>query len=179
MARNITPQTGNHIVCCCSDCQQFAGFLDGANEQHIIDEFGGTQIYQTSQSQVVISDGEENLRCLRLTPKGLYRWYAGCCNTPIGNTMNAKMAFVGLIHNFIDNKDENRENLGPIRAYVQVQDATSKPDYPFSSEKVSLGILFRIIRKLLVWKVRGMGQPSCFFDKQGKSVVKAVILNQD
>lgn len=176
-AKNITPRNGNHLVCCCSDCQRFAHYLDENNEHHIVDEFGGTRIYQTSQSQVSISQGSEHVRCLRLTPKGLYRWYTECCNTPIGNTMNAKMAFVGLIHNFIVIPDNPKISLGPILGFVQTNDAVVQPDYPTSSEKVPLRLLLRIIRKLLVWKMRGMGQPSCFFDIQGKALVKPIIVN--
>lgn len=38
----------------------------------------------------------ENLACLRLTDKGLLRWYSTCCQTPIGNTSaNWKISFVG------------------------------------------------------------------------------------
>ncbi len=45
--------------------------------------------------------------------KGLMRWYASCCNTPIGNTMaTSAMPFIGLIHACID---APTGALGPIR----------------------------------------------------------------
>ena len=33
----------------------------------------------------------------------MIRWYAGCCKTPIGNTLeNHKISFVGLLHNCLE-----------------------------------------------------------------------------
>mgnify|MGYP001076112713 CR=1 FL=1 len=54
-ARDITPNSGNHVVCCCIDCQAFANYLDKGDT--VLDECGGTRIYQTSQSQVKIGQG--------------------------------------------------------------------------------------------------------------------------
>lgn len=190
-ATDITPSGGNRVVCCCSDCQAFANHLDYGSET--LDEFGGTDIYQTSQSQLQITQGQDRLQSLRLTKKGLLRWYASCCNTPIANTMNAKMPFVGIIHTFMDtsytdseytdsdigsNFDKaNRESiLGPVSAYVQTQHAIGTPDYPGHSEKFPLGITARIILKMLIWRVRGKHKPSAFFTDSGQPVAKPVVV---
>ena len=66
-----------------------------------LDAAGGTRIYQLPPANVQITGGQENLACLRLKEKGLIRWYAKCCNTPIGNTVSKSMPFIGLIHTFI------------------------------------------------------------------------------
>lgn len=171
-AKDITPDSGNRVVCCCDDCQAFAQFL--GQEASVLDEFGGTEIYQTSQSQVSITQGRDQLKSLRLTPKGLLRWYAGCCNTPIGNTMNAKMPFIGIIHNFMDISDRNT-TLGPVRAYVQTQHAKGTPDYPHHSAKFPLGITARIIRKILIWKIQGKNKPTEFFKDDGRPISKPLI----
>ena len=171
-ATNITPSSGNRVVCCCKDCQQFAHHLECGDE--VLDQYGGTEIYQTSQSQVDIQDGADQLRCMRLSAKGLLRWYTGCCNTPVGNTMNASMPFVGVLVVFM--KDAQRESvLGPVRAYVQTQYATGHPDYPHMAEKFPLGITLRIMRKMLGWKLRGMHKPSVFFNNNGTPVSEPVI----
>ena len=87
----------NRGTCYCKDCQAFAYFLGRA--ERILDERGGSDIVQTSPQAVQFTRGAENLACVRLTPKGLMRWYARCCNTPIGNTLsNYRMSFVGLLH---------------------------------------------------------------------------------
>lgn len=172
-AVNITPSSGNRVVCCCKDCQQFANKLERGSE--VLDKFGGSEIYQTSQSQVSIDAGADQLRCIRLSPKGLLRWYTGCCNTPVANTMNASMPFVGVLAIFM--KDINRDEvLGPVRAYVQTQYAIAEPDYPHSSKKFPVGITLRIMRKILGWKIRGMHKPSAFFDESGAPTSKPAIL---
>jgi len=173
--KNATASSGNHVMCCCSDCQKFAQYLN--QESNVLDQFGGTQIYQTSQSQVTIEEGADQLRSMRLTPKGMLRWYSGCCNTAIGNSMNASVPFFGIIHSFI-NVENKTEQFGPVRAYVQTKDATETPDYPFHSEKYPIGITLRIARKMISWKLRGMHKPTVFFDSEGKPVSKPVIAGE-
>ena len=89
-------KSGNRLICCCHDCQAFVESL-GAGED-ALDAHGGTDIFQTSPSSVKIEQGIDQIRCLKLTEKGTDRWYAGCCNTPIGNTRGAGLPFVGLIN---------------------------------------------------------------------------------
>lgn len=176
VALNVTPETGNRVVCCCDDCQKFAAHLN--READILDEFGGTDIYQTSQSQIKIDSGAEQIRCLRLTHKGLYRWYTECCKTPIGNTLSSGFPLIGVIHNFMNIEDGRDTVLGSVRAYVQTQHARGTPNYPNASEKFPMGITLRIMRKMLVWKIRGMNRPSVFFAENGKASVKPIILEE-
>ncbi len=171
-ATQVSASSGTRVVCCCSDCQAFAHFLDRAADT--LDPYGGTDIYQMSQSQLAISQGLDNLQSMRLTPNGLLRWYTRCCNTPIGNTLNAKMPFVGVIHTFMDIPGVDR-TLGPVRAYVQTQHAMCSPDYPRHSKKFPLGITARIIRKMLMWKIQGKQKPSVFFTAGGEPVVQPII----
>ena len=174
-ASNVTPSSGNRVVCCCSDCQAFALHLGADTDT--LDEFGGTEIVQMSQSQVSIQRGQDNLRSMRLKKKGLLRWYTSCCDTPIGNTMSASMPFVGVIHTFID--EANRDSvLGPITAVVQTQHARGVPDYPKHSAKFPLGVTAKIVGKMLVWKLQGKHKPSVFFGGDGRSVVKPIILDE-
>src|SRR4051812_24670077 len=80
-ASNVSPRTGNRLICMCDDCQAYAHHLGRADD--ILDAYGGTDIFQLTPSQVVISSGRDRMRCVRLTDKGILRWYAGCCNTPM------------------------------------------------------------------------------------------------
>ena len=169
-ALDLTPNNGNRIVCCCDDCQAFANHLTG--EVDVLDEFGGTEIFQTTQSQVKIDKGAEHLCCIRLRPKGLNRWYTHCCQTPVANTMGATMPFAGLIHNFINLNDERDKILGPIRGFVQTQHALGEPTYPQPAKKFPLGLTLRMIRKMLMWKLKGKQSPSAFFDENGNAITK-------
>ena len=180
-AVDVTPSSGNRVICCCSDCQAFANHLKTDSEKHgateTLDKFGGTELFQMSQSQLKINQGHEHLQSMRLSKKGMLRWYASCCNTPIGNTMNAKMPFVGVIHSFTDVPDREAV-MGPMRAVVQTQHAIGEPDYPSHSAKFPIGITFRIMQKLLVWKIQGKQKPSVFFGDDGRPVVKPIIVDE-
>jgi len=174
-AINVTPSSGSRVICCCSDCQAFAQYLN--IDAPILDEFGGTEIFQMSQSQLSIQQGQDKLKSMRLSKKGLLRWYAGCCNTPIGDTMNASMPFVGVIHSFIDVPSRDSV-LGPVRAVVQTQDAKGVPGYPKHSAKFPLGITARIMWKMLIWKLQGKAKPSAFFGDDGRPVAKPLIADE-
>ena len=90
--------TPTRLKCYCVDCQTYARHLDQAEVQ--LDDNGGTDILQISPAQFSIKAGEKHLSSLMLSPKGIYRWYASCCNTPICNTTtNAEMPYVGLLTN--------------------------------------------------------------------------------
>jgi len=175
-ASNITASSGTRVVCCCSDCQAFAVHL--GQDAQTLDEFGGTDIFQMSQSQLSIQRGQEKLQSMRLTKKGLLRWYTSCCNTPIGTTVSAKIPFVGVTHTFIDVTDRNTV-LGPVRSFVQTQYAKGTPDYPTHSAKFPLGITARIIRKMLIWKIQGKHKPSVFFSNDGRPAVRPIVLQQN
>ena len=173
-AHDISASDGTRVVCCCDDCQAFATHLSA--EAKTLDPFGGTEVFQVTQAQVTIEQGQEHLQCLRLSDKGLLRWYASCCNTPVANTIKAGMPFAGIIHTFM-NLENRDEVLGPVRAHVQTQHATSTPNYPNSSEKFPITLVGRMIRKILIGRIKGKSTPSVFFGDDGRPVVKPVIVN--
>ena len=173
---NADKNSGTRAVCCCDDCQSFANFLSA--DTGILDEFGGSEIYQTSQAQVRIHKGLEHLRCVRLSSKGIRRWYTGCCNTPVGNTLSASLPFVGVLHTFISSRIDRDAALGPVRAYVQTRHALGTPTYPHSAEGFPIGITLRIARKMLIWKLRGWHKPSVFFGSDGQTIVKPQVLTE-
>lgn len=114
---DASSESGNRCVCYCDDCQSFAHFLERADE--ILDENGGTEIFQTSSGHLEFTEGLDQLACMRLSESGMIRWYASCCNTPIGNTpWTNRVPFVGLIHSCVDHVADGRsrdETLGKIR----------------------------------------------------------------
>jgi hypothetical protein len=106
----------NRCVCYCRDCQAFAHFLGRPGE--ILDARGGTDVIQTRPANVIFTQGRDALACMRLTERGLLRWYAACCNTPIGNTLaNHRVSFVGLVHSCLEGPGASLDDsFGPIRA---------------------------------------------------------------
>ncbi len=171
--RNVTPEYGSRLICHCRSCQDFANHI-GAGDQ-TLDAQGGSDIYQTNPAQISFHSGREHLRCLRLKPKGTTRWYTSCCNTPIGNTMNAKMPFVGMIHTIMG---EGREAAtGPVRMHVQTQDALPGLALEFENEGFPKPITRRVMRKITWWKLTGKARPNPFYSSDGHPVSEPEIVN--
>ena len=86
---------GTRLTCYCKDCQAYAHAL--SNASGVLDAFGGSEVLSTLQQHVRFTKGTEALACLSLSETGMLRWYASCCNTPIGNTpRDARLSFVSL-----------------------------------------------------------------------------------
>jgi hypothetical protein len=164
---DVSPRTGNRVVCYCKDCQAFARFLE---RDDIVDPLGGTDIFQVAPSQVQIAEGARELCCMRLSEKGLVRWYAGCCRTPIGNTIGGGFPFVGMICTFMDVGGENARDavLGKPLGHI-FGNAARGGCPPGAHPKASIGVLLRIGRLVIRWWVRGAGFPSAFFDEKTKA----------
>ncbi|PCI24166.1 hypothetical protein COB57_05650 [Candidatus Peregrinibacteria bacterium] len=170
-AKNVSPSTGNRIICHCFDCQSFAKYLK--KESEVLDEYLGTDIFQMPIAHVEILEGHNHLRCIQIRPKGLHRWYAQCCKTPIGNTMTAGSPFIGVIHSFMQDEGTREENLGPVLGYM-----FTKKTFPASVPTKVLRTVMRIMGKLAVWKLKGLNNPSSFFLANGKPVSKPEVLNK-
>jgi hypothetical protein len=146
------PERVNRVVCYCTDCQAFAHFLGSAGE--ILDANGGTDVIQTVPANVTFTEGQQVLACIRLTEKGLVRWYAKCCNTPLGNTLaDYRISFIGLIHTCL--KDPNRtldESFGPVRIWSFTKGAKT----PVKSRPIAMmaGML-RIMSMLIRARISG------------------------
>lgn len=70
-------------TCYCRDCQAFARFL-GADG--LLDAHGGTDVVPMAPSGIAFTRGLDRIACMSLSGKGLLRWYADCCRTPLGNS---------------------------------------------------------------------------------------------
>ncbi len=178
VARSVSRRSGNRLVCYCDDCQSFAEFLGRADE--ILDTHGGTDIFQMSPARLEITEGGNRLACVRLTPKGLFRWYADCCKTPIGNTLPTRQVpVIGLIHSCMNTEGRSRdETLGPVRAGVNGRYATGDRTEINAHDRAPLSVLFRMSRKLLGWRLRGDHNRSPFFDNTGAPTVVPRVVNE-
>lgn len=164
----------NRCVCYCADCQAFARFL--GHESEILDEKGGTEVIQTTPDNVTFGEGAENLACMKLTPGGVLRWYAKCCNTPIGNTSsNFKLSFVGLIHNCLEHGDRSlADRFGPVRTYANPTHARGEPK---PKQSGMAGAIARILAWVLKARLNGGYRRTPFFDPDsGKPVAVPRVL---
>lgn len=174
VARGVTPQIGNHCVCYCNDCQAFAKALD---RPELLDANGGTDVFQLSQARLEFTQGVDRVACLRLGPKGLARWYASCCNTPIGNTLATPgIPFVGLLRSFI--AEPASDALGPVRVRAYRERATGDvAAIPPDNQSLST-MLLRAFGLMLAWRLRGDHKRSPFFDAAGAPIVAPRVLSE-
>lgn len=96
----LSARTGAPGRCYCNDCQAYARWL---GTPAIVDAWGGTEIVQTWPSLVRWNEGRDQVRLMRLTPRGLLRFYSDCCRVPLMNALDRpRMPFVGLVANRIE-----------------------------------------------------------------------------
>jgi len=82
-------------TCYCKDCQAYARHL---GQPGLLDAHGGTDIVAMNPLAVRFTEGEEHIAGLCLRKGGLFRWYAACCRTPLGNTPHdGHVAYVGMV----------------------------------------------------------------------------------
>ena len=169
--RDVSERTGNHAICYCVDCRAYARHL--GQEARILDESGGTDLYQTQPWQVEIREGRDQLAVLQLARKGLYRWYARCCDTPICNTMGTpKLSFAGFT---TANFDVSSDALGPVLLHYKADYATG----PVPEDKGSMmRLMYRTMRNALRSRLNGKWRKTPFFDAAtGRSIVKPHVLS--
>ena len=164
VANGVSPTAGFRVVCYCKDCQAFARFLGRAD---VLDKAGGTDIFQIPPQRIKVTSGRDAVRCLRLDSQGVYRWYADCCRTPIGNTMGPRVPMIGVIHSFMDHQADGRPRdvvLGPPLCRIFEHSAIG-PLPPTAPPPPSFGVSLRRVSKLIVWSARGLARPNPFFDE--------------
>jgi len=146
-------------TCYCRDCQAFARAL---NREDALAADGGTDIVAMLPARVRITSGIDRLACLSLSPKGLLRWYARCCDTPLANTpRDPKVAYAGMLANCVEgDADTLATAFGPSRIALNVKSArgqvTSTPLRTFAG-------VMRIMRGVLLARLRGRHRDNPFF----------------
>ena len=148
-------------VCYCKDCQAYAHFLGRADD--VLDAHGGTDVIAIHPQHVTLTQGLDALACVSLSPRGLLRWHAGCCRTPIGNTSrHAKTAYVGLVHTCLEGAGVPIErSFGPVTMRLNIASASSPVT---ERSKGALRSMTRLVSTLLGARLSGSYKRSPFFD---------------
>jgi hypothetical protein len=154
---DASPGTVNRVVCYCDDCQAFAHQLKRAD---LLDAHGGSDIVQVAPASLSFTQGTELIACMRLGPRGLYRFYATCCNTPLGNTVGTAIPFVGILAQAVVDADRC---VGAPLGGILGKFAIGTP--PVGSDKLNVRLLARAIGKVLTWRLTGKAFPHPFFER--------------
>ena len=166
--------TSNRVVCYCTDCRAFAHFLGQTNE--VLDAQGGTEIVQVAQPRLTFSQGIEHLAAVRFSEKGLVRWYAACCKTPLGNTLlNPKVPFIGLIHSSLD-RSRMDADFGESVARVNTNTATGEPKPKPNGLFVSM---LRFLWIVLSTRISDRHAKSALFNESGAPIVCPTVLTAE
>lgn len=168
------PQRATRVICYCRDCQAFARFL--GQTARALNRYGGTDIVATSPHRLRFIRGIEALRCLSLSEKGLLRWYAGCCNTPLANTpRDPALPYVGIVHDSLAESAAARDAaFGPARIALNTASATG----PVAATRIAtvMGVL-KIMRNVLAARLSGKYRENPFFERaSGRPVVVPEVL---
>lgn len=181
LVRGVSPRNSYRAVCYCDDCQKYAHFLRRADE--ILDPHGGTEVLQTSPARLEITTGSERLACVRLTPKGILRWYAACCRTPVGNTPSTQaVPYLGLVRSCIDaaSAHSSLDALpGPVRWRVFARHAKGDRAGIDAHDGVPLSAMLAVMGRVLTWRLRGEHRHSPFFDARARPRVRPHVLDSE
>ena len=173
---NASPQSVNRVVCYCDDCQAFLHQLGRAD---LLDAKGGTDVVQVAPASLTFTRGQDRIAGLRLTPKGLFRWHTTCCHTPVGNTLGPALPFVGIVAQTFDTGAQRAEGVfgAPVGAILGKYAIGTAPP---GSTGISLDLLFRVITKVLGWRLRGRTWPHPFFhQKTRKPIYPLTVLSNE
>jgi hypothetical protein len=112
-------------VCYCNDCQAYARFL---RTPGVVDQNGGTEVVASLPKHVHFTAGLDVLACMSLSERGLLRWYASCCNTPVGNTpRNPSLPYVSVVHSCLEASSPTIESsFGQLHTAVNTKSARNK-----------------------------------------------------
>ncbi len=171
-AHFVSPATANWGRCYCHDCRACCHWLE---REDLLDERGGVSVIQIARARFTIERGRSELRLLRLTPKGLHRFYTACCRTPFGNTLPA-LPFVGLTRQtFVGVPDAETESaFGPgMPANVHQAVGGRAPG------GLSISGLAHVAGLMARWSLSRLGAPSPFFGPDGRASVEARVLTPD
>lgn len=170
------PEKALRLVCYCKDCQAFAHYLGRAAD--VLDPMAGTDIVAVHPGQVTFTEGQEMLACMSLSDKGMLRWYASCCNSPMGNTSRSiKLAHVGLLHSCLEAGPGGLDRaFGPVRMRSATKGARGTPPAaPFGAIKS----LPHFVLGLLAARISGSYRRTPFFHQDGTPVATPTVLSDE
>lgn len=164
-------------VCYCEDCQSFAHYLGDAGR--FLDARGGTEVFQTQPRFLEFTEGADNIAGMRLSTRGPIRWYAKCCNSPIGNSVPTRaVAFTGLIARPGQLSAEDNVAIGGEKVAIFPDLAKGGPDPALKQPSMAWLMLKNIFIAAGAFLL-GRHKKTPFFTDDGKPVAEPLILSEE
>ncbi|NIZ15095.1 DUF6151 family protein [Phaeobacter sp. HF9A] len=168
---HISPKAakaGTRVVCHCPDCRA-AALYHGCPDPA---ELGGADLMHLSPDAVIIDQGAEHLRLMQLSPKGLYRWYADCCNTPLLATPRSpKLPLVSMRSAIFEEPDR----LGKVVAEAFVPQRGKPPRHKGAGR-----LVFQLASRMISAWSTGRWKNNPFFDStSGTPIATSTVLSKE
>lgn len=173
--RNFPRNTPGRLACYCDDCQTFAHQLNRAD---LLDSAGGTEVVPVYPADLQIVAGRDVLKCLRLSPDGLYRWYTSCCNTPVAN-MRPGFPWVGMVNRVFTVQDAGylERTFGAVKSRIMGRYARGTPPSG-TAEKIDFKGFMTVLPFIIKGVLTGRAKGSPFFAEDGRTpIVPAIVLS--
>ncbi|MEO3415710.1 DUF6151 family protein [Roseovarius sp. CAU 1744] len=140
---------GTHIRCYCRDCQTAARLHD--RDEDTLSPAGGTDVWHTVPELIEIEAGADTLQISRLSPRGGYRWYAGCCGTLMFSTVrNLAIPFVSVALRQPEMQAAGNL-LGPVRCHAFTASARPHSDAPGANKGMRRAGALALKRAVISW----------------------------
>ncbi|MEM0928399.1 MAG: DUF6151 family protein [Pseudomonadota bacterium] len=174
---DVSPKTGTHVHCYCTDCQTAATYL--GHDDEVLDEKGGTEVFQFVPFRLSVTSGADQIGLIQLKRGGLMRWVASCCNTPMFNSSASPgVPIMGIVNPSVRAADPAaaKAAMGPSIGAFCPEEGWAPVDRP----KVTL---FRMIGRALLRAARpmfaGKTKDHALFRADKSPVAEARVLSED
>lgn len=174
--RMVPERAYARATCYCRDCQAYARFI---GQPGTMDAAGGTDIVAMAPDGLHIDHGHDQVACMSLGPRGLLRWYAACCRTPLANTgRDAGMYYTGLVTTCLAAPDAELDaRLGP-RDRIAINPASARAPVDATPWRL-LTSGARIFTGIVVAQLRTRRAGAPFFDPQGRPVATPEVIGHE
>lgn len=162
-------------TCYCKDCRAFARYLGVPG---VLDARGGTDVIPMAPAALRFTAGTEHVVCMSLSPKGLLRWYASCCRTPLANTpRDPKLPYVGVVTNCLVGTPQALDDAFGPRDRVVLNTKSATAPVKVTPLAFALGGL-RILIGILGARLR-REHASAFFEANGRPVREPLVITRE
>ncbi|MBX2993808.1 MAG: hypothetical protein KF681_03280 [Bdellovibrionaceae bacterium] len=176
--KHFPSEMPGRLACYCDDCQTYLMHIKRTDL--FVDGAGGTEIVPIYPCNLSFSSGTERLTCLRLSPQGIFRWSANCCNTPIANVQPG-FPWIGVFARpyVVEDKHRLDNTFGPIRSGIMGKFARGQ-----KPEGVADKLDFKAFRSTFPFLLKGFllrkAKGSPFFHGDGKTpIAEPIVLKKE